>query len=67
MLGEQLYENEGCHKDPRWLQGQRSTYKRHGEEQVSAGLGPLSRRAVGLHFGRKQQLEDLQRVIHKFN
>lgn len=36
------------------------TYPGHGEDQVSGGLGPLSRRAVGLHFSRQDDLKYLQ-------
>lgn len=36
------------------------TYPGHGEDQVSRGLGPLSRRAVGLHFSRQNHLKYLQ-------
>lgn len=36
------------------------TYPGHCQEEVSGGLGPLSRRAVGLHFGRQNHLKYLQ-------
>lgn len=36
------------------------SYPGHGEDQVSGGLGPLSRRTVGLHFSGQDYLKYLQ-------